>query len=300
MNTYIICIYNLIHFQGLVDYRLVGVIVHHGSSIHSGHYIAYVQAANSMWYEMDDSSVTQVSSNRVLQQQAYILFYVRNTAPVVSVKDDIVPKPFGASTTTTPTTALTTASTTAAAKLSSDPLLAASITADTTADASSAEPSSKTTDSSGKTTTAPHQSNSNDDDDVGEKVVVAKKAKLNPSNPTTATAVGALATASATLPSSITKPNGADPKAAHTATTPSNSQATKTTVTPAIQANTPISLTTSSSSDPTPASGASSDCDEEEEEVQEKDVALNRRRRLPKLSMISPHRYGTHTHSYIL
>jgi hypothetical protein len=58
-----------------VEYDLTGVVVHHGSTTHSGHYIAYVKAPNGSWYEMNDSCVSQVPINRVLQAQAYLLFY---------------------------------------------------------------------------------------------------------------------------------------------------------------------------------------------------------------------------------
>lgn len=58
-----------------VPYDLTGVVVHHGSTTHSGHYIAYVKAPNGIWYEMNDSNVAQVSVGRVQQAQAYLLFY---------------------------------------------------------------------------------------------------------------------------------------------------------------------------------------------------------------------------------
>lgn len=58
-----------------VEYDLTGVVVHHGTTTQSGHYIAYVKASNGIWYEMNDSHVSQVSISRVLQSQAYLLFY---------------------------------------------------------------------------------------------------------------------------------------------------------------------------------------------------------------------------------
>ncbi|XP_059691257.1 SUN domain-containing protein 3-like [Gavia stellata] len=38
-----------------------------------------LQASNGLWYEMDDSSVVPCDFNTVLRQQAYLLFYVRNS-----------------------------------------------------------------------------------------------------------------------------------------------------------------------------------------------------------------------------
>lgn len=57
------------------QYALYAVLVHQGQTCSSGHYYSYVKAANNLWYEMDDSSVRQVSINTVLAQPAYILFY---------------------------------------------------------------------------------------------------------------------------------------------------------------------------------------------------------------------------------
>ena len=56
-------------------YELYAVLVHSGFSCQSGHYYAYAKAANGQWYCFNDSSVSQVSSNHALNQQAYLLFY---------------------------------------------------------------------------------------------------------------------------------------------------------------------------------------------------------------------------------
>lgn len=58
-------------------YKLYGVLVHSGYSIHSGHYYSYVYNSNNYWYEINDSHVSQVSENKVINQNAYMLFYVR-------------------------------------------------------------------------------------------------------------------------------------------------------------------------------------------------------------------------------
>jgi len=60
-----------------VPYRLTAIVVHHGGSVHSGHYVAYVLAPNGVWNEMNDSTVTPVTVQKVLSQQAYICFYTR-------------------------------------------------------------------------------------------------------------------------------------------------------------------------------------------------------------------------------
>ncbi|GIL66148.1 hypothetical protein Vafri_19743 [Volvox africanus] len=58
-------------------YELYGVLVHHGHSVNSGHYICYVKAANGLWHVCDDHRVSAVGERTVLEQRAYILFYVR-------------------------------------------------------------------------------------------------------------------------------------------------------------------------------------------------------------------------------
>lgn len=71
--------------KGSVSYDLTAVLVHHGHSTHSGHYIAYIKAPNGQWHEMNDSQVSVVSSAKVLQAQAYLLFYTRSV-PVEQTK----------------------------------------------------------------------------------------------------------------------------------------------------------------------------------------------------------------------
>ncbi|XP_015785624.1 probable ubiquitin carboxyl-terminal hydrolase 16 [Tetranychus urticae] len=58
-------------------YKLNAVLVHLGSTSNSGHYYCYIKSSNGLWYLMDDDRVIKVNINQVLDQQAYILFYVR-------------------------------------------------------------------------------------------------------------------------------------------------------------------------------------------------------------------------------
>ena len=69
-------------------YSLAGVVVHHGSGMGGGHYTAYVKSSAGTWYHMDDSSVRQVTLQHVLEQQAYLVFYVKTStaAKVAMVK----------------------------------------------------------------------------------------------------------------------------------------------------------------------------------------------------------------------
>uniref|UniRef100_UPI00358F746C ubiquitin carboxyl-terminal hydrolase 36-like isoform X2 n=1 Tax=Myxine glutinosa TaxID=7769 RepID=UPI00358F746C len=60
-------------------YQLYAVLVHSGHDCHSGHYYCYIKASNSQWYQMNDASVTQTNLKTVLNQQAYLLFYIRSS-----------------------------------------------------------------------------------------------------------------------------------------------------------------------------------------------------------------------------
>uniref|UniRef100_A0A8C9S8N9 Ubiquitin carboxyl-terminal hydrolase n=1 Tax=Scleropages formosus TaxID=113540 RepID=A0A8C9S8N9_SCLFO len=60
-----------------LHYLLYAVLVHTGSNCYSGHYYCYVKASDGQWYQMNDASVTISDIRTVLNQQAYILFYIR-------------------------------------------------------------------------------------------------------------------------------------------------------------------------------------------------------------------------------
>lgn len=48
-------------------YDLIGVIVHIGQGLRSGHYISYVRATNNEWYSCNDSIVKKVKIEDVLK-----------------------------------------------------------------------------------------------------------------------------------------------------------------------------------------------------------------------------------------
>ncbi|XP_039889027.1 BUD13 homolog [Simochromis diagramma] len=60
-------------------YRLYAVLVHSGLSCHAGHYFCYIKASNEQWFQMNDSSVSVSDISTVLNQQAYVLFYIKCT-----------------------------------------------------------------------------------------------------------------------------------------------------------------------------------------------------------------------------
>ncbi|KAL0215779.1 hypothetical protein P9112_007963 [Eukaryota sp. TZLM1-RC] len=61
-----------------VCYELLGIVVHHGSSLSFGHYTSFVKCGNGLWYHFDDEQVCQVSKQTVLNvENGYIAFYVK-------------------------------------------------------------------------------------------------------------------------------------------------------------------------------------------------------------------------------
>ncbi|KAG0453422.1 hypothetical protein HPP92_024726 [Vanilla planifolia] len=56
-------------------YELVATITHHGREHSKGHYTADCRYSNGRWLRYDDSSVRVVGTNKVLHDQAYVLFY---------------------------------------------------------------------------------------------------------------------------------------------------------------------------------------------------------------------------------
>ncbi|OCT92107.1 hypothetical protein XELAEV_18015164mg [Xenopus laevis] len=69
-----------------VTYSLYAVLVHAGTSCNSGHYYCFVKAPNRKWFKMNDESVNEVNMKTVLNQQAYLLFYIRTENPKESKK----------------------------------------------------------------------------------------------------------------------------------------------------------------------------------------------------------------------
>uniref|UniRef100_H0WAQ3 ubiquitinyl hydrolase 1 n=1 Tax=Cavia porcellus TaxID=10141 RepID=H0WAQ3_CAVPO len=60
-----------------IVYTLYAVLVHAGYNCHVGHYLCHVKASNGLWYQMNDSKVSPRDTRSVLNQQAYVLFYIR-------------------------------------------------------------------------------------------------------------------------------------------------------------------------------------------------------------------------------
>ncbi|KAA8549818.1 hypothetical protein F0562_001502 [Nyssa sinensis] len=56
-------------------YELVATITHHGRDPSKGHYTADARHPSGKWLRFDDTSVTTISTSKVLHDQAYVLFY---------------------------------------------------------------------------------------------------------------------------------------------------------------------------------------------------------------------------------
>ncbi len=60
------------------------VVVHKGSSVVKGHYVAYIQPANGKsWSLFDDQTVSRVKEEEVLHQEASLLIYSRQLPPTL-------------------------------------------------------------------------------------------------------------------------------------------------------------------------------------------------------------------------
>jgi len=89
------------------SYKLTGVVVHIGSSQHSGHYVAYARSANGVWSLFDDCSVRQVGIQEVLRSEAYMLFYQRKGQYVPAAPSPhLTPRTAPSSPAPTPTTSV--------------------------------------------------------------------------------------------------------------------------------------------------------------------------------------------------
>ena len=56
------------------QYRIMGMVVHIGSSIAQGHYVSFVRVGEN-WMRADDEIVTGIRFQNVRRKKAYILFY---------------------------------------------------------------------------------------------------------------------------------------------------------------------------------------------------------------------------------
>jgi ubiquitin carboxyl-terminal hydrolase 10 len=58
-------------------YEQVATVTHHGKDPSGGHYTADCKQNDGRWIRFDDAKVSLVGLNRVLHDQAYVLFYKR-------------------------------------------------------------------------------------------------------------------------------------------------------------------------------------------------------------------------------
>jgi len=72
------------------DYELYGLVRHMGS-LSGGHYIAYCRRPDDpeSWFCFDDSSVTSAPLQKVLQKEAYLLFYCRKNPDPDAIRQQV-------------------------------------------------------------------------------------------------------------------------------------------------------------------------------------------------------------------
>jgi len=56
-------------------YSLYAVVNHEGKSIDVGHYTSFVRHSKNQWVKCDDVNLTPFALERVLNSEAYLLFY---------------------------------------------------------------------------------------------------------------------------------------------------------------------------------------------------------------------------------
>ncbi|KAM9013900.1 LOW QUALITY PROTEIN: ubiquitin carboxyl-terminal hydrolase 42-like [Ara ararauna] len=74
-------------------YSLYAVLVHSGFSCNAGHYICFIKAGNGFWYRMNDAIVERSDIKTVLNQQAYLLFYIRRYDLTLGERASYLPAP---------------------------------------------------------------------------------------------------------------------------------------------------------------------------------------------------------------
>ncbi|KAM9557320.1 ubiquitin carboxyl-terminal hydrolase 42-like [Guaruba guarouba] len=74
-------------------YSLYAVLVHSGFSCNAGHYICFIKAGNGFWYRMNDAIVERSDIQTVLNQQAYLLFYIRRYDLTLGERASYLPAP---------------------------------------------------------------------------------------------------------------------------------------------------------------------------------------------------------------
>jgi len=74
-------------------YQLISVLTHQGRSSESGHYIGWVHKMDDKWLKYDDSEVTMVTTNEVLElkgggdwHMAYICFFKQLEVPLIDIE----------------------------------------------------------------------------------------------------------------------------------------------------------------------------------------------------------------------
>jgi len=69
-------------------------VANHMGGLHGGHYFAYCKnCKNNEWYEFNDSNVDKIDKNKVVTENAYVLFYNRKRENKIN-EEELFNKPF--------------------------------------------------------------------------------------------------------------------------------------------------------------------------------------------------------------
>ena len=69
-------------------------VANHMGGLHGGHYFAYCKnCKNNEWYEFNDSNVGKIDKNKIVTENAYVLFYSRKRENKIN-EEEMFNKPF--------------------------------------------------------------------------------------------------------------------------------------------------------------------------------------------------------------
>ena len=71
-------------------YDLIGVIQHLGHTREAGHYISLCKHSTGKWYQFNDDRVEQISEEEIVNENAYILIYMRQKLSAVSITPSLL------------------------------------------------------------------------------------------------------------------------------------------------------------------------------------------------------------------
>ena len=80
-----------LRLKGCMDYELIGVLDHRGSTITSGHYVYTVKSESSQWLICNDLSVSSTPFEKIISGDNYLLVFKKKTAETQTYVPEFIP-----------------------------------------------------------------------------------------------------------------------------------------------------------------------------------------------------------------